>query len=43
MIRPAGDATRWHTPFGGSGVVYPDRADEDQNLLTYTSAPMTID
>lgn len=37
-----GDATRWHTPLGGD-VVYPDRQEEDQKLLTYTSAPLPAD
>lgn len=39
----SGDATRWHTPLGGDDVIYPDRAVEDQKLLTYTSTPMTTD
>jgi putative CocE/NonD family hydrolase len=38
-----GDATRWHTQLGGSDVVYPDRAAEDNKLLTYTSEPMNAD
>jgi len=35
-----GEATRWHTQLGGLDVIYPDRAQEDQKLLTYTSAPL---
>jgi putative CocE/NonD family hydrolase len=38
-----GDATRWHTGLMRTDVVYPDRADEDEKLLTYTSAPMETD
>ena len=37
-----GEATRWHTPLGGD-VVYPDRREEDEKLLTYTSTPLTAD
>ena len=37
-----GEATRWHTSLGGD-VVYPDRREEDEKLLTYTSAPLTAD
>jgi putative CocE/NonD family hydrolase len=36
-----GDSTRWHTQLGGDDVIYPNRAEEDQKLLTYTSAPMS--
>jgi uncharacterized protein len=36
----SGDTTRWHTNFLGGDVYYPDRADEDAKLLTYTSAPL---
>jgi putative CocE/NonD family hydrolase len=35
-----GEQNRWHTQMGGGDVVYPDRCDEDEKLLTYTSAPM---
>jgi hypothetical protein len=35
--------TRWHTQLGGADVVYPDRAQEDRKLLTYTSAPLDRD
>jgi len=38
-----GDSTRWHTQLGGGDVVYPDRAEEDKKLLTYTSLPMETD
>ena len=34
-----GAKNRWHTQVGGE-VVYPDRAEEDKKLLTYTSAPL---
>jgi uncharacterized protein len=37
-----GEKNRWHTQVGGQ-VVYPDRADEDKKLLTYTSAPLESD
>ena len=37
-----GEKNRWHTQVGGD-VVYPDRADEDKGLLTYTSAPLEAD
>ncbi|MBN2005606.1 MAG: CocE/NonD family hydrolase [Anaerolineae bacterium] len=35
-----GDMTRWHTGLAMADVVYPDRATEDEKLLTYTSAPL---
>jgi putative CocE/NonD family hydrolase len=38
-----GSANRWHTNIGGGDVIYPDRAEEDKKLLTYTSAPMESD
>lgn len=38
-----GTTNRWHTNIGGGDVVYPDRAEEDKKLLTYTSAPMETD
>jgi putative CocE/NonD family hydrolase len=38
----SGDKNRWHTQVGGE-VIYPDRAEEDKKLLTYTSAPLEID
>ena len=37
-----GEKNRWHTQVGGD-VVYPDRAEEDKKLLTYTSAPLESD
>lgn len=37
-----GAKNRWHTQVGGD-VVYPDRAEEDKKLLTYTSAPLETD
>jgi putative CocE/NonD family hydrolase len=38
-----GERNRWHTQMGGGDVVYPDRAEEDKKLLTYTSGPMDND
>jgi len=38
-----GTANRWHTNIGGGDVVYPDRAEEDRKLLTYTSPPLAAD
>jgi uncharacterized protein len=32
---------RWWTQYGGGDVVYPDRAEEDQKLLVFTSEPTT--
>ena len=37
-----GGKNRWHTQVGGD-VVYPDRAEEDKKLLTYTSEPLEAD
>jgi putative CocE/NonD family hydrolase len=37
-----GEKNRWHTQVGGQ-VAYPDRAEEDRKLLTYTSAPFDSD
>lgn len=37
-----GKATRWSTQFG-TPPAYPDRRKQDFSLLTYDSAPMTID
>ncbi|HKU72932.1 MAG TPA: CocE/NonD family hydrolase [Pyrinomonadaceae bacterium] len=37
-----GAKNRWHTQVGGE-VVYPDRAEEDKKLLTYTSDPLDAD
>ncbi len=38
-----GTHNRWYTNGGAGDVVYPDRAEEDEKLLTYTSAPMERD
>jgi putative CocE/NonD family hydrolase len=38
-----GKSNRWYTQLGGSDVIYPDRAEEDKKLLTYTSPPMAND
>jgi putative CocE/NonD family hydrolase len=35
-----GQSNRWYTQMGGPDVVYPDRAEEDKKLLTYTSEPL---
>src|ERR1044072_425093 len=37
-----GAKNRWHTQVGGE-VAYPDRAEEDQKLLTYTTEPLAAD
>ena len=37
-----GSKNRWHTQVGGE-VSYPDRAAQDKQLLTYTSAPFNTD
>ena len=37
-----GEKNRWHTQVGGQ-VVYPNRAEEDNKLLTYTSLPFEAD
>lgn len=37
-----GVTNRWHTQLGFA-VVYPDRAEEDRRLLTYTSQPLKQD
>ncbi len=37
-----GAKNRWHTQVGGE-VAYPDRAEEDKKLLSYTSAPLDRD
>lgn len=39
----SGGNNRWFTSLFKGDVVYPNRADEDKKLLTYTSAPMTAD
>ena len=38
-----GVQNRWYTNGGAGDVVYPDRAEEDRKLLTYTSDPMSSD
>jgi hypothetical protein len=38
-----GETNRWHTQLDGGDVVYPDRAEQDRRLLTYTSAPLSED
>lgn len=38
-----GDRNRWATNNGAGDVVYPDRAEADAKLLTYTSAPLDRD
>jgi len=36
----SGTLNRWNTNLTGQPVVYPDRADVDRKLLSYTSAPL---
>jgi putative CocE/NonD family hydrolase len=38
-----GPDSRWHTQLGGFDVIYPDRAEIDRRLLTYTSDPLERD
>lgn len=38
-----GETNRWRTNLGGGEIFYPDRALEDQKLLTYTSKAMEND
>jgi putative CocE/NonD family hydrolase len=38
-----GRHNRWFTNGGAGDVIYPDRREEDEKLLTYTSAPMERD
>ncbi len=38
-----GKSNRWYTQQGGGPVIYPDRAEADERLLTYTSAPLEAD
>lgn len=38
-----GDFTRWHTGLFMADVIYPDRAEVSQKLLTYTSPPLERD
>jgi putative CocE/NonD family hydrolase len=37
-----GKHNRWHTQLGDD-VIYPDRAEEDKKLLTYTGSPLSAD
>jgi hypothetical protein len=39
----SGERTRWHTQLGGGDVVYPDRREEDEKLLVYTSEPLATE
>lgn len=38
-----GPNARWNSLFGGTKVTYPDRAEEDRKLLTYTTPPLPAD
>lgn len=38
-----GEANRWHTGLFMDDVIYPDRAEEGEKLLTYTTSPMETD
>lgn len=38
-----GKSNRWFTNIGGGLIYYPDRAEEDNKLLTYTSDPLEYD
>lgn len=38
-----GKTNRWHTQMGSFATVYPNRAEEDRRLLTYTSPPLKED
>lgn len=38
-----GESNRWYTQLGAPPIFYPDRAEEDQKLLTYTSEPLEND
>jgi putative CocE/NonD family hydrolase len=38
-----GTTNRWGTQLSGSDVVYPDRAQADARLLTYTTGPLEMD
>lgn len=35
-----GESNRWRTNLGGGPIIYPDRAEEDKKLLTYTSTAL---
>ncbi len=43
MTATTGETNRWRTNLGGGAVFYPDRAEEDRKLLTYTSEPLEND
>ncbi len=36
----SGRTTRWHTNMGGGDVIYGDRAEQGEKLLTYTTEPL---
>lgn len=38
-----GESNRWFTNIGGGPIFYPNRVEEDQKLLTYTSEPFEND
>ena len=38
-----GPQARWDSLMGGKAVTYPNRAEEDKKLLTYTTAPLAAD
>lgn len=38
-----GTTNRWYTQRGGGDVIYPDRAEADRRLLTYTTEPLKQD
>lgn len=38
-----GPSSRWRTLIGGPPVLYPDRAEQDERLLVYESAPLRED
>ncbi len=38
-----GENSRWRTNLGGGRILYPDRAEEDKKLLTYTSGVLEND
>lgn len=40
MTATTGEHTKWHTQLDGGDVIYPDRQQEDDKLLTYTTSPL---
>lgn len=36
-----GPATRWNTTLGGGAVIYPDRRTADEQMVSFTSEPLT--